>query len=241
MYMFDFLKQLFALLKESDSKIVSAVVAPVHKKKKDESELLARLQLYGLKTFCKMATRVTLSKLRGKMPSKFLLAQEIDYIPHDMATSASLADYVKTQNIDLILSVAYPKIIKPPLLHSAPLGCINYHTGRLPDYRGRMPFFWAMYNKEKSVTLTLHRMVEELDAGAILAEREIPLSSGMSLHDLYLEGNRQGPPLIAKVLDDIGKGNSTEIRVPEITSGKPRTFPSPEAALNFRKTGGQFL
>ena len=52
-------------------------------------------------------------------------------------------------------------------------GAYNFHPSLLPAYRGRSPINWAILHGETEVGLTLHHMVEELDAGPIVAQRRL--------------------------------------------------------------------
>lgn len=54
-------------------------------------------------------------------------------------------------------------------------GSINLHCGRLPDYRGAPPAFWELYNGEREVGVTVHRVTAKLDEGPILQQELFPL------------------------------------------------------------------
>ncbi len=69
---------------------------------------------------------------------------------------------------DLILSVYYRNMIGGRVLGLAPLGAFNMHGSLLPKYRGRAPINWAVLHGEPRIGMTLHRMVREPDAGAIV-------------------------------------------------------------------------
>ena len=74
-----------------------------------------------------------------------------------------------------------PDIFLPELLNAPRLGCINVHSGRLPNYRGMMPTFWQMLRGEHVITITVHRMAQKLDAGDVLATQSFPLKRSDSL------------------------------------------------------------
>ncbi len=63
-------------------------------------------------------------------------------------------------------------LLRPPVLAVPRLGWINRHAGRLPDYRGVAPVWWALYNQERSVAVTYHSMAKEVDGGEVLWEHE---------------------------------------------------------------------
>jgi methionyl-tRNA formyltransferase len=69
---------------------------------------------------------------------------------------------------DLILSVYYRHMIGTKILALPPLGAFNMHGSLLPKYRGRAPINWAVLQGEPRIGMTLHRMVKDPDAGAVV-------------------------------------------------------------------------
>ncbi len=76
---------------------------------------------------------------------------------------------------DLILSVYYRNMISTKVLGLAPLGAFNMHGSLLPKYRGRAPINWAVLHGEPRIGMTLHRMVKEPDAGAIVDQEGVDI------------------------------------------------------------------
>src|SRR5437763_3301780 len=68
--------------------------------------------------------------------------------------------------------VAYGRILPSTFLNAPRRGCINVHFSLLPQYRGAAPVNWAIVRGESVTGVTTMRIVEELDAGAILLQRE---------------------------------------------------------------------
>jgi hypothetical protein len=66
-------------------------------------------------------------------------------------------------------------IIREPVFSRPRLGMVNLHCGRLPFYRGSPPVFWELYNGEREVGVTVHRVSATLDGGAILFQECVPL------------------------------------------------------------------
>jgi len=87
---------------------------------------------------------------------------------------------------DLIVVVAYGKMLPNSVLTLPPLGCINVHASLLPKYRGAAPIQWAIANGEKETGVTIMRIIERMDAGDILLQKALPIAgedTGGSLHD----------------------------------------------------------
>ncbi len=110
----------------------------------------------------------------------------------------------KIQDIkaDVFVVVAYGKILSEELIHSASYGAINIHASLLPKYRGASPIQSALLNGDSKSGVTIMNMIKELDAGDILLQKEIDITSDnlSSLHDrLSLLGTES----IIEVLGDI--------------------------------------
>ena len=71
--------------------------------------------------------------------------------------------------------VAYGKILPEALIASFPKGVINVHYSLLPKYRGASPTEGALLNGDTVTGVTIQQMVRELDAGDILAQKEVPI------------------------------------------------------------------
>lgn len=76
---------------------------------------------------------------------------------------------------DLLVVVAYGKILPNPLLECAPLGAINVHFSLLPAYRGAAPVQWALARGETVSGVTTMRINERLDEGDLLMQRAVPI------------------------------------------------------------------
>ncbi len=76
---------------------------------------------------------------------------------------------------DLILSVYYRHMISSRILALPRLGAFNLHGSLLPKYRGRAPINWAVLHGEPRIGMTLHRMVRQADAGAIVDQEGVAI------------------------------------------------------------------
>jgi methionyl-tRNA formyltransferase len=90
----------------------------------------------------------------------------------DPAFLAALAAWAP----ELVVVVAYGRILPRSILELAPHGCLNVHFSLLPKYRGAAPAAWAVINGEEKSGVTTMRLVEKMDAGPIYLQREIILA-----------------------------------------------------------------
>jgi methionyl-tRNA formyltransferase len=93
----------------------------------------------------------------------------------DNINSDDCAHILKKLNLDIMLGMG-TSIIKSKILKIPRLGILNGHSSLLPDYRGGTTEFWQLANDEDKTGVTIHLMIEKLDAGDIIAQGswEIP-------------------------------------------------------------------
>ena len=110
---------------------------------------------------------------------------------------------------DLMLVIAFGQKIADPIVHHPRLGSINLHASRLPKYRGAAPINWAIINGEQTTGNSVIRLAQKMDAGAILAQSELPIGQRTAgeLHDRLAE---DGVALVLRVLEQLATGTATE-------------------------------
>ena len=126
---------------------------------------------------------------------------------------------------EVAISVNWPTLIGPEMLGRFPHGVVNAHAGDLPRYRGNATPNWAILAGEQRVVLTLHRMVECLDAGPVLAQRAFPLSDTTYVGDVYRFLAEAVPELFVQVLDGLEDGTLVAIDQPEDPALSLRCYP----------------
>lgn len=75
----------------------------------------------------------------------------------------------------LAIVITFPHKLPLPLIQSYSLGCYNIHASKLPAYPGPNPIYWQIRHQQQETGVVALRMTEELDAGDIVAVREIPI------------------------------------------------------------------
>ena len=83
---------------------------------------------------------------------------------------------LRSQNPDLIILVAYGKILPKAVLEIPRLGAVNIHPSLLPKYRGPSPIQNALLQGEKKTGTTIMLMDAGIDTGDILAQKEIEIA-----------------------------------------------------------------
>lgn len=241
-------------LKRIDSnqfELVSIVAfSPIFKSSGFE-ELKARFAMYGLASFIKMSLLILKEKLKAKCYEVFKLGKcasiknisqkyKIPILEFSSPNSDSFQEYCRSEKIDLLISIACPKILKAPILNLPPKGTLNYHTGGLPKYRGRQPLFWAKYHREKKIGITVHEMAESLDAGAILSQHWVENSDDLSLHQLYLKTIEVGPQVLIDAMNKLAQGDTDRLENPDELATK-FSFPNEKEGRAYRKMGLKYI
>lgn len=92
---------------------------------------------------------------------------------------------LKSLKPDIIITVAFGKILKSNVIELPEYGCWNVHASLLPKYRGAAPIQRAIENGETKTGITIFKIVEALDAGPIALMREIPILLEDNLESVY--------------------------------------------------------
>lgn len=107
---------------------------------------------------------------------------------------------------DLGVVVSYGQILKPEFLAIPRFGCINLHASLLPRWRGASPIQAAILAGDAQTGVTIQRVVQKLDAGAVLARRSTPIGPHEDAVGLAESLGRMGAELLVEFLDRIGDG-----------------------------------
>lgn len=97
--------------------------------------------------------------------------------PEKLKENDEVLNILNTLKPDLIVVVAYGKILPKYILEYPKYGCINVHGSILPKYRGAAPIQWAIINGEKVSGITTMYMDEGMDTGNIITIKECEISS----------------------------------------------------------------
>jgi len=117
-----------------------------------------------------------------------------------------LAENIQALNPDLIVVIAYGKILPKQVLNIPRLGCINAHASLLPKYRGAAPMQGALLNGEKVTGVTIMFMNEKMDAGDILLQEKTIISSLDNMETLHDKLSQLSAKLLVEAIAQIDQG-----------------------------------
>ncbi len=139
-------------------------------------------------------------KLSESPVKKLALSRGIPVLQPTGIKTPGFIDELSKLVPDVIVVVAYGRIIPPALLKLPPLGCVNVHASLLPEYRGAAPIQWALINGEEKTGVTTMLMDEGLDTGDILLRGEIAVYEEDNAYTLALRLSRAGASLLLETL-----------------------------------------
>jgi folate-dependent phosphoribosylglycinamide formyltransferase PurN len=113
---------------------------------------------------------------------------------------------LKALHADVFLFAAFDRIARHSFLSIPRIGTFNTHMGKLPEYRGGLSAFWVLRFGDADAGITVHRAVEKLDAGDIVAETRFPVTT-RSMFELMHETFAMGAATVNKALNRLARGD----------------------------------
>jgi methionyl-tRNA formyltransferase len=125
--------------------------------------------------------------------------------PQKMKDPAFLAGLGKLRP-DLIVVVAFGRILPPEILGLPRLGCLNVHASLLPKYRGAAPIAWSIIRGERKTGVTTMKMDEGLDTGAVYLKAETEILPEDTAGTLGARLSVMGGELLLRTIDGLRNG-----------------------------------
>lgn len=239
-----------ALCRAKQNEIIAMIILPsFNEGLRDTAKRL--YDFYGPWDFFRLSVRYLWAKLANILNRVVSLTRPYSAtdvarrhgIPVHTPPKVNAAKFVSTlrEDIspDLLISMAASQILKKRVLEVPPLGCINLHSARLPRYQGMMPNFWTMLH-EPNAAVTVHYMVEKLDAGDIIVQHSVPIYPDDSLHNLMVRSKQFGVQALLEAVEQIEQG--TVQRQPmDAKNATYFSFPKLEDAKRLRQMGRALL
>jgi methionyl-tRNA formyltransferase len=146
------------------------------------------------------------------VPSPVRRVAERHHIP--LATPEKIRDpgfltTLKGWKPELIVVVAYGRILPTAILELPPQGCLNVHYSLLPKHRGAAPVAWAILNGEEKSGVTTMRLVEKMDAGPIFLQEEVALAADETTASLAAKLSPVGARLLLETIEKLKAGSLT--------------------------------
>jgi methionyl-tRNA formyltransferase len=142
--------------------------------------------------------------------------------------SAAFREHIASLRPDVLLSAAYARIVPEDVLALPSIGSINVHPSLLPDYRGLNAIWWAIYEAQPRVGITVHEMTPGVDEGPILGQASIEVTPETRPGAVWNSLGDLARPVLEQTLSTIRDSGRIQ-GVPQPPGGSYRRQPQREA------------
>ncbi len=144
-------------------------------------------------------------KIRVSAVKEFALEKGLRILQPANLKAPGFLSELKSLEADLQIVVAF-RMLPEAVWRMPRLGTFNLHASLLPEYRGAAPINWAIINGENRTGVTTFFINQDIDTGAIIMQKEVPISpteSAGGLHDRLMV---LGSDLVVETVRQIEKG-----------------------------------
>lgn len=144
-------------------------------------------------------------KMKLTPPPVKVLAQEHGLPVHQPQTlkDGAIADLLEQTQPELIVVVAYGKILPAYVLDFPPHGCINVHGSLLPRWRGAAPIQWSVIAGDKYAGVTTMQMAQGLDTGDMLLTYRTEIGARETAGELFDRLAQAGADLLHDTIEQL--------------------------------------
>jgi len=136
----------------------------------------------------------------------YSLEQNIPVYQPETLKDGAILPILEEYKPDVIIVVAYGKILPEYVLNFPEYGCINIHGSLLPKYRGAAPIQRAVIDGEKVSGVTSMYMEKGLDTGDMLIKRELPIGEETTAGEYHDALAVLGGEVLLETLDALKEG-----------------------------------
>ena len=150
-------------------------------------------------------------------------------------------NFLKLLNPDLVIVVAYGQLISKNYLSLSKHGFINIHASLLPKWRGAAPIQRSIMNLDKETGVSIMKIVEKLDAGPVIMQEKINVTSEMNAEDLSNKLSDLSSKLILECIDEIEGGKAKFIDQDEQKATYAKKINKEEGKINWDNSAENIL
>lgn len=151
-------------------------------------------------------------KIKFSPVKEFAIEKGIDLYQPKSVKDEIIITKLKEINPDIIVVVAYGKILPNNLIEIPKYGTINVHASILPKYRGAAPIHAAIINGEKETGVTIMYIAEELDAGDMVLVKRTAITEDDTLESVHDRLAVLGADAAVEAMTAIFDGNNKRIK-----------------------------
>lgn len=152
--------------------------------------------------------------------------------PSKIRTPEFLAE-LKAFDPDLIVVAAYGRILPRAILDAPRIMPINVHASLLPRHRGAAPIEGAILAGDAETGVTIMRVTEQMDAGAMLHKRAIPIDPGETQGTLKAKLAELGADALLEALAMLDRGELIETPQDEALATYTKPIQKADAVIDW--------
>ena len=185
--------------------------------------------------------------MRGQKVNKSPIQKMAENLCIECRTPDSLKEnneeynFLKLLNPDLVIVVAYGQLISKNYLSLSKHGFINIHASLLPKWRGAAPIQRSIMNLDKETGVSIMKIVEKLDAGPVMMQEKINITSEMNAEDLSNKLSDLSSKLILECIDEIEGGKAKFIDQDEQKATYAKKINKEEGKINWDNSAENIL
>ena len=189
--------------------------------------------------FCAVITREDKPRGRGHVMTPTVvktLAQKYNipvYTPKTLRDE-EFAAILEKHNPDIIVVVAYGKILPLNVIEFPKFGCINLHVSLLPKYRGAAPMQRAIMEGETETGVTVMHMAEGLDTGDIISVEKFPILPEDDFEAIHDRSAEVGGKLLSVTIEKIANGEAERIQQDDSLATYAKKVEKEDCKIDFK-------
>ena len=142
-------------------------------------------------------------------------------------------EFFKKEKPDVVVVVAYGKILPKRLLNIENIQFINVHASLLPKWRGAAPIQRAIMNLDKETGISIMKIIPKLDAGPIMMKSKIKISHNANYEIISKELSILGAKMIKESLNLIEQNKTQFVEQDEKLASYAEKIIKSEAEINW--------
>ncbi|MDR4494084.1 MAG: methionyl-tRNA formyltransferase [Nitrospirales bacterium] len=139
-------------------------------------------------------------KIRSGPVKTLAVASRISVVQPLKMKDPAFLEILQGWNPEVIVVAAFGRILPSQILQLPHRGCLNVHGSLLPKYRGAGPIQWAVINGERQTGITIMKMDEGMDTGAILSQEVVAIGPEETSGELGIRMAEVGGALLLRTL-----------------------------------------
>lgn len=186
---------------------------------------------YKLLAKCGVFNPYSVKSIYGKNGVQEVITEDIN--------SSHYLEQLQKLEIEVVLSISPPQLFGKELLNLPKIACLNAHGTLLPRHRGVFGSWWMLYENDKEIGTTIHTMVEKLDAGEVLWQKEMPMPVDATQYSIAYHTKKIMAEGLVETLNKISQESLKTIESPYKESY--HRAPTKKQGKDFHKKGLRVL